>query len=385
MIGTFGVNVHVSWPGIAPYSNTAQVMSGMNYLGLDNMRDQMNGATTGIYNTLASNGFHFDLLYNQNDSLSGYISQVHNLEAAHPGSVLSLEGPNEVNSWAASAAVIQQNLYNAANADSLLANKPVYAATIAGLDQTAYSQLKIAGYADDGNVHIYYGGGMPSYGASPSNLTWSWDNYRASGGWDVPNKPAVVTETGSPTMPSSADGVDEATSAKQILNSLMDAAKSGTPMTYLYELVDLQPYWPSDNIQSHFGLFNADWSPKLSATAIHNFTTVLTDGGALNGAPGTLDYTIQGTPQWGGQMLLQEGDGTKDIVVWAEPDIWNTSTHTPIAAPNTPITIDLATAANVTIYDPMKGSTPVQSLGTTSHITFDVTDHPLIVEIKKRR
>jgi len=383
-IGTLGVNVHVSWPGWAPYSDTAKVISGMNYLGLDNMRDYMNSATTGIYNTLASNGLHFDLMYNPGDNLADYMSQVHNLEAAHPGAILSLEGPNEVNGMLAQATAMQKDLYTRANADPLLANKPVYAATIAGLDQGTYSQLQINGYADNGNVHIYYNGGQPSFGWSPSDPTYYWTNWLKSGTYDVPGKPVVVTETGSTTAVGSTsgmEGVDQATQAKQILNSFMDAAKSGTPMTYIYELAESQDRGPTDT-ESHFGLFAHDWSPKLSATAIHNFTTVLTDGGALNGAADTLDYTIQGTPQWGGQMLFQEGDGTKDIVVWNEPDIWNDSANTPIAAPNTPITIDLASAANVSIYDPMNGSAPVQSLGLTSHITFNVTDHPLIVEIK---
>ncbi|MDB5460832.1 MAG: hypothetical protein JWO72_2573, partial [Caulobacteraceae bacterium] len=377
-VGSLGVNVHVSWPGWAPYSNTAQVMSSMNYLGLNNMRDYMNSATTGIYNTLANNGFHFDLMYNENDNLSNYITQVHNLEAAHPGSVLSLEGPNEINSMLAQATAIQQNLYTQANADPLLANKPVYAATIAGLDQATYSQLQIAGYADNGNVHIYFNGGMPQFGLSPSNLTWSWDNWLKSGTYDVPGKPVVITETGASNTPTSPNGVDEPTQAKQILDALMDSAKSGVSMTYIYELADMQNLGATD-LNSNWGLFNYDWTPKLAATAIHNLTTTLTDGGALTGTPGTLDYTIQGVPQWGGQMLFQEGNGAKDIIVWAEPDIWNEATHTPIAAPNTPITIDLASAANVTIYDPLTGST--QALGTTSHITFNVTDHPVIVEV----
>jgi Ca2+-binding RTX toxin-like protein len=383
-IGTLGVNVHVSWPGWAPYSDTAKVVAGMNYLGLDNMRDYMNSATTGIYNTLANSGLHFDLMYNPSDNLSTYISQVHNLEAAHPGSVLSLEGPNEVNGMLSQATSMQQNLFSLANSDSLLANKPVYAASIAGLDQSVYSQLQINGSADDGNVHIYYNGGQPGFGWSTGDSTYYWTNWLKSGTYDVPGKPVVVTETGATTAVGATggiEGVDQATQAKQILNSFMDAAKSGTPMTYIYELAESHNDGATD-AESHFGLFGYDWSPKLAATAIHNFTTVLTDGGDLNGTAGTLDYTIQGTPTWGGQMLFQEGDGTKDIVVWNEPDIWDDANNKAIAAPNTPITIDLAKAANVSIYDPMSSSSPIQSLGTTSHITLNVTDHPLIIEIK---
>jgi hypothetical protein len=381
-VDSLGVNVHISWPGVAPYSDTARVVAAMRRLGLRNMRDQMNGATLPLYQSLAAQGFRFDLLYDRADPLADYMAQVRALEASHPGAVLSLEGPNEVNDWAAAAAGVQGALHRAAKADPLLAAKPVYAATIAGLDRAAYAKLAIAGAADDGNVHIYYGGGMPSYGASPGDLTWSWSNYLASGNWNAPDRPVVVTETGAPTMPSSNDGVDDYTQARQILDSVMDAAKAGTPMTYLYELVDLQPYWPSDNVQAHFGLFNADWTPKLAATGLHNLTTILTDGGPLSGPPGSLDYTIQGTPQWGGQLLFQEGDGTMDIVVWAEPDIWDTQGHSRLAAAETPVAVALASPARVAIYDPLQSATPIRVLGTTRQIALTVADHPLIVEVK---
>ena len=379
-IGSLGVSGHVSWGGQSPYGNTANVQSAMNYLGLHNMRDYWNPGTAAAFTTLANGGQHFDFMYDPSDSGSAanFVTGVHNFEAAHPGAVRSLEGPNEVNSYEATAVQEQKDLYTAAKADSLLASKPVYAASLSGNSASDYANLQIAGYADNGNVHIYYGGGQPAYGWSPSDPQWTWDNWMKTGQLDVPGKPTVVTETGANT---STAGVDEAVQGKQVLNSLMDAARAGTPATYLYELVDSHNNGPSDP-ESHFGLYSYDWTPKPAAVDVHNFTAILSDGGALSGTPGTLDYAIQGVPQWGGHHLFQEGDGTKDIVVWAEPDIWDQNTKTEIAAPNTPITIDLATAANVAIYDPLKGTAPVQSLGLTSHITFNVTDHPLIVEVK---
>ena len=38
-IGSLGVNLHVSWPNVQPYANTAAVMNAMNYLGIHNARD----------------------------------------------------------------------------------------------------------------------------------------------------------------------------------------------------------------------------------------------------------------------------------------------------------------------------------------------------------
>ena len=379
-VDRIGVNVHVSWPGVYPYADTAKVISAMNYLGLQNMRDYMNADTVGIYNKLADAGFHFDLMYNQRDNLAGYVTQVHNLEVAHPGSVLTLEGVNEINNNISSAIAWQKDIFTRVNADPVLANKPVIAPSLSGSDPAVYGQLQVGAYSDYGNIHEYWGNGQPAYGWSPSDSTWWWSTWVKDGQISVPGKPVAVTETGISTA-NAGGGVDPTVQAKEILNAVMDAAKNGAPFTYLYELASSQNAGPSDP-ESNFGLYNYDWTAKPAAVALHNFTSILTDGGDLSGPAGGLDYAIQGVPQWGGQMLFQEGDGSQDIVVWAEPDIWNEGSRTVVAAPNTPITIDLATAASVAIYDPMKGSTPVQVLGTTSHITFNVTDHPLIVEIK---
>ncbi|RAK60736.1 hypothetical protein DJ021_13420 [Phenylobacterium hankyongense] len=345
-----------------------------------------------MINTLMSQGIHFDLWTDKSD-MTTFLNQAHNLEVAHPGGVLAIEGPNEVDGWPVSwngqsgyagSDAYQKSLFSSVNADPVLANKPVYLLTVSGMTPSKYQAVgDMHASADYGNVHIYWGGGQPGYGWSPNDPTFYWSNYLKSAAIDAPGLPVVVTEAGATTAVGSTTitAVDQTTQAKQLLNMFMDAAKSGVAKTFIYELAESHNAGPTD-AESHFGLYNWDGTPKLAATAIHNFTTILTDGSASGAfATGTLDYAIQGVPQWGGQMLFQEGNGAKDIVVWAEPDIWNENTNTEIAAPNTPVTIDLATAANVTIYDPMKGTAPVQSLGTTSHITFNVTDHPLIVEV----
>jgi len=392
-IERLGVNVHLSYTS-TPYGDLSQVKRQLGYLGLPNIRDNVSNGPQEFMalSTLAGLGYKIDML--ANTSLSNFLTQARNLEAAHPGSVLAIEGLNEVNGWPPSyagltgvAAAIrhQKDLHASVKSDRLLNHVPVYNFTLADARPAAYRALgDLSAYADHGNFHDYYGGGQPAYGWSAGDSTFWWSSWQNTAQMPAPAKAVVVTETGATTAIKAKGyvGVDEATQAKQILNSLMDGAKYGNRAVFIYELVESVNNGPADR-ESHFGVFRWDGAPKPAATAIHNFIHILSDGGALTGTPGTLDYTIQGVPQWGGQMLYQEGDATMDIVVWAEPDIWNEGSRTPITAPNTPITIDLATAANVSIYDPMQSSTPVQSLGTTSHITFNVTDHPLIVEIRQ--
>ena len=149
-------------------------------------------------------------------------------------------------------------------------------------------------------------------------------------------------------------------------------------MTYIYELADSSNNGPTD-AQSNFGLFTWNGSAQPAAVAIHDLTSILGAGGPLAGTPGSLNYTISGVPQWGGQMLFEQGNGTYDIVVWAEPTIWNGTSE--VAAPNTPISITLGTAASVSIYDPMVGTSPVELLGTTSQVNVNVVDHPIIIQV----
>jgi hypothetical protein len=383
------VDAHTSYTN-TPYGNLTQVLSELNYLGVHNIRDNV-ANTTQEYNalgTLMSNGIKVDML--ANTDLTGFMNLAHNLEVAHPGGINAIEGLNEVDGWSpsykgltsyAAAAQFQKDLYTAVKSDSVLSGVAVYNTTVAGVADSQYLG-NLSAYADYGNAHIYYGGGQPGWGWSTYDSTYFWTSWLKSAQVDAPNKPVVVTETGASTAVGSPgyQSVDQPTAAKQILNSLMDSAKNGVSMTYIYELVDSQNNGATDP-QSHFGLFNWDGSATVAANAVHNFTSILTSHGALSSTPGSLDYTISGVPTWGGQQLFQQGDGTYDIVVWAEPTIWNTSTNQEVAAGNTPITINLANAASVKIYDPMTGSTATQSLGATSTVSFNVVDHPLIVEV----
>jgi hypothetical protein len=203
---------------------------------------------------------------------------------------------------------------------------------------------------------------------------------------NAPGRPLVLTEIGSSATPAWGGGVDEATQARQILNALMDAARTPTSATYIYELIDSRNKGPADE-QSHYGLFRWDGTPRPAATAVHNLTEILgvtaSPGGV--GAPVSPDYSIRGVPQWGGDLLFQRDDGAKLIAVWAEPDIWDEKTKAPIPPPRALVSIELAKAAHVAIYDPLQARAPVQTLGTASRVTLTITDHPLIVELTNPR
>jgi hypothetical protein len=388
-VGSLGVNTHVGWTK-TPYGNLQKVAAGAHYLGIHKLRDSVDALSYPGIDQLAGEGFTFDLW--SHPDLSTFMRQVDALTQAHPGFVAAIEGPNEVDGWPISynrlsgyraASAFQAALYAKVKADRLLRHAPVYNVTVSGLDAGKYKALgDLSGSTDYANVHVYYGGGQPSYGWSQADTTFHWKNWLAAGQIDAPGKPTVITETGASSAYLWGGGVDETTQAKQILNSLMVSAKSGVAATYFYELVESQR-GDATKSEAHYGLFRYDWTPKPAATALHNFTQILTNGSGSGGfTPGSLEYRVQGLPQTGQHFLFQERHGVYDLVVWAEPDVWNETTHTPIPSPAAQVTVSLGAPRMVAVYDPLKAATPQQSLGPVNRVTVSLTDHPIIIELK---
>ena len=390
-VSSIGVNTHVSWPNYYPYSDTAKVISSMDYLGVDNMRDYINSSSIGVYKQLATAGIKFDLLFNPVVGLDNYVGWAHTLLKHKPGSVIAFEGPNEVDNWPVSyggytgyqaAVETQKALFTKVNADTTLKDIPVYNLTLAGIDTHEYAALgNLAAYTDYANVHSYYQAGQQSWGYSLSDTKYTLQGYINSGQWSAPGRPTVITETGSTTSPGSAIGVSEEVQAKQILNSLMAAAKHNISATYIYELVEAHNAGPND-IESHYGLYRYDWTPKPAAHAIHNLTEILTTSSESAVGTAAPAYTVSGLPVTGSSLLFQEDNGSYDIVLWAEPDIWDQAAHKAITAPTSTVTVSLgATYAKVSVYEPLVSDKPLQTLYNVSKITTSVTDHPVIIEV----
>jgi hypothetical protein len=343
-----GVNTHVGRPN-SPYRDPAKVAAGASFLGLRNFRDGLNEDSRPAIEQLAARGFKFDLI--AHSDLDAFMGQVRALAQAHPGSVAAIEGPNEVDGWPIShrdlkgypaAAAFQTSLYQEARSDPSLQKVPVYNVTVSGTEPNKYDALgNLSKSADYANVHIYYGGGQPSYGWSLADQKFHWASWLAAGQRSAPGKPTVITEMGATVAPLTSRGVSEAVQAKQMLNALMNSARTGVAATYLYELVD-DPKDPAGlDPESHFGLFNNDWTPKLSAKALHNFTRVLSDQARASPADGAFSYAVTGLPPTGAHVLFEEQRGLHDIVIWAEPDIWDELKHTEIGAEAHPVTLIL--------------------------------------------
>ncbi|WEA27509.1 calcium-binding protein [Rhizobium binxianense] len=384
IIRSFGIDTHIDYTD-GKYSNVGEVVKALDYLGLDTVRDHApNSASDPNGQTHLGNaadaGVQFVFSAQREVDPATVAQRLHAFVEAHPGSVVGIEGPNEVNNWPvsyhglsgqAAALAYQKDLSAAVNADPLLKDIPV-------LGLTGYT---VASASDYTTIHTY---------AKDGDQPYSWLS-RESGVQRAadPGKPLAITETGYHTSLTADtnggwEGVNEAAQAKLLLNTLMDGAALGSKQTFLYELLDAYSDPQGTNQEKHFGLFHLDYSAKPAATAIHNLTEILADDGAQKASfsAGTLNYSIDGLPSSARSLLTEKSDGSYQIIIWNEPDIWNQSTDTAIQAATTGVKVNLGTSfGSVKVFDPLTGSTAIKSLSNVSSLTVGLVDHPVIIEV----
>jgi hypothetical protein len=389
---SIGVNVHMAYSWTA-YRDITLVERSLAYLGIVNVRDVYypKPVAQAAFQSMANLGYKFDfIIAPAEESISTFVSLVDSFNARNPGSVLAIEGPNEPNIWhvtynggsgLVNAAQYQRALYAAVRANANLNEIPVYNLSLGTSDARLFQQLgDLSEAANYANGHFYlHADRAPLLTA---NILWSLPQV------DAPGLPLVITETGYTTDSNNHyAGINEAGQAKYTLDSLLDFYKRGVSQTFLYELFDEISVGPSD-IQSHYGLFNSDGTPKLVATAIHNLITILSDPDASSSfTPGSLNYTVSNlTAPYASHLLLEKSNGTFDLVLWAEPQIWNPTTQTEIAAANNRVTVHFGQVqGNVRVFDPLLGSTPIATYFNVQQVMVDITDHPVIVEVVNGR
>lgn len=402
-LNSIGVCTHMAQGADIP----ANVGNMMAYTGIRNIREEPANSHVSIADMLAIHnkaGTRFVLVQSgPNDaSINTFITQSKQLQGG--GALLALEGPNEPNNWAVTyqgqtsvwnsnflpVANWQKNFYIQVKADSILKNYPVFHSSEAGGSEPNNVGLQFltipsgAGtlmpdgtqYADYANVHNYMT--HPSWPGLHDNQTW----LAASPGTDCPvdglygeygntwrnhytgytttqllTLPRVTTETGWST-----NSIGDTQQGKYYLSVYLDQFKRGWSYTFIYMLKD-------DPVQGTYGLYHTDYTPKQSATNLHNLTTILADTSS-NFTPGQVNYAIPNQPGTVHDLLLQKSNGTFELVVWDEK-----------VSGSDNITVNLgATYPTVNIYDPTVGTTATQVLANVSSVPLTLSDHPMILE-----
>jgi len=400
LVDTIGVNTHISWQDSgSAYANQTTIKDAIAYLGVHYVRDGVpyEGWTLPFYQQLFAAGVKFDLIVSADDfnSTGDFMASLNHASAlatASPGSVASIEGLNEINLWpvtykgqstGTNLAVghdVQALLYQQAQSLAALKGIPVLNLTVGGLTSQQASVLgDMSAIADYGVWHVYFGNGdQPN-----ANIVSGVQGAKLLD----PTEPVQITEsnyyTAVDAMEWGGGGVTQPIAARLVLNLLMDAARAGVARTFLYELLE-NNLSPSTTVEGSFGLFTKDGQPKASATAIHNLTAILADpaASAATFTPTPLEVSVSGLPDGEKQLLLQKASGHHQLVLWAEPDIWDQAIRQPISAPSVPVTITLGQPASaIEVYDPIVGTSATSSVQNAAAITVQVTDHPLIIDV----
>jgi hypothetical protein len=392
-LNTLGANTHISYTD-GGYDNLTNVAADLQYLGINQLRDAISDGTGGSaplssYVTLAQKGEHFTFFISTGSTagLQDQLSLIEQLNTTVPGSVTAVEGPNEINNFPITyngvsgiqgAIDLQQDIYTAVHANAALKGVSVdyFTGYNAGSVPVGPNPQTTSGLADFDTQHPY-----PTGGSAPLSAI---NRAQALGNESPPNGPAVYTETGYSTN-STTFGVSPDVQANYSLDLYMDAAQLGIAHTDLYQLMDAyQPGSPQGD--DGYGLFDPNNAPKPAATGIHDLTTILADTGADASTftpTAGVNFSVSGLPATGHDLSIQKSDGATDIVVWAEPPLWNQSDHTEVAAPTMNATVALgATYGVVKVFDPLAGTAAVQTLSNVSSVNLGLTDHPLIVEVE---
>ena len=330
---------------------------------------------------------------------------------AAAGALLAFEGNNEPNNWGVTyqgekgggkapswmaVAKLQSDMYAAVKADPDLKGYPVWSITENGAERDNFGMQFLTipqgadtlmppgtKFADYANVHNYiYHGNSPHLmdnktwnAADPSSackvdglygnygVTWA-KHFKGYSDTELLTLPRVTTETGCTINKEITEDIQ----GLNILSMYLDQFKRGYSYTSVYLLRDRT----DESGNQTFGLYRRDYTPRKAAIYLHNLTTILADKGTATNA-GKLDYSITNQPETVHDMLLQKSDGTMVLMVWDER-ISGTDN----------VTVKLGgTQGTVNLYDPTIGTEVTQSLRTVDVVNLTLSDHPIIIEIKK--
>jgi hypothetical protein len=350
-----------------------------------------------------------------NGNVAASLAEYETLAAA--GALLAAEGPNEPNNWHVTykgetssnktslpIARFQADLCAAVKADPKLAGIPVFHSSEAGgsePDNCGLQYLTIpkgAGclmpdgtrFADYANPHNYVCDHLK--GITEDNIAWNAEDPALKGKWDglyveyghtwwgkgfdghtpaqLVTLPRVTTETGWSTRAGAgghSDAISEEEQGKLFVNLFLDAFKRGWTYTFIYMLHDSRG-------QGAWGFVRDDYSPKASATYLHNLTAILADHWS-GFTPRKLNYSIADKSTTVHDLLIQKSNGTLELAIWGER-----------AKGSDDVAIRLGAAqASVKVYDPTVGATPLRTLANVSSVPLTLSDHALIVEIERPR
>jgi hypothetical protein len=383
-LSTLGVDIHIEYADTR-YDRVASVIAALDHCRIRLVRD---GAISSLapnadhYGALAAAGVSFCMLWGPRRPMADQIAQIDRFEAAHPGAVHAIEGPNEIKPDFAHDGLVgipaaqryMSELRARLAATRTLGRKPL-------VDLTSFGRF--ACDCDIANVHPY-----PKSAQPPGPLMRTvWRRWVGPDGV-MPGKPLYFTEFGyhtlveGPVKPGAWAGVDEETQAILLVDGWLSAAAARISRVYLYQLLDEVADLPGrPNLEHHFGLFRHDGTPKPAADAIRRLSLFLADP-----APGAATFTtaapqakIELDPSLAA-LVLQNSRGETFVCLWSEARIWSAADAAPLAIGGARARIRMPRAARLHLLDIVSGEAPAD-LGRSATADLHVGPHPVALRV----
>lgn len=326
--------------------------------------------------------------------------------------LIAVEGPNEPNNWEINykgeqgggakswmtVAKLQRDLYKMAKKESLLADVPVWSISENGaqtdnvglqflsVPETA-NTLMPAGteFADFANCHNYIC--HPSWPGLHDNQAWlssgvdkdvpvdglfgnygtTWRNkFQGYSADELEKLPRVTTETG--IAVGQDDVVTEELQARLFLDLYLSQYKRGWKYTAIYLLKGRA----DEPAHEAYAFYKLDYTPKKAAEYLHNFTEILSDNKDVE-SPGFLEYSLESDTSTVHDLLLRRSDGVFQLIVWGENFV----------SPAKQVGVIFRKRhKQIKVYNPILGTTPIDSFNDIDEVQLKVSNHPYILEIR---
>lgn len=395
-LDTFGVNVHLNYTDGA-YARLDQVEADIRYLGLVHVRTYGGSEIVPLesYARLAAAGLRFNLIASS-DRIDETVDFAARLNSRVPGSVVSVEGFNEINNWPVAygaaqgeeaARAAQAALYAKVKARAELKGVPVLYFT--GGAETH----DVSGMADCVNVHAYSNnalqprqfvqGALRQYRGAAAQLprfNTEFGTFTMPAGWPK-NKPYWANQT--------QLGVDEATQAKIVLNSFFEGVELGLARSYAYELLDQKRDPDGSQPEFHYGLFTLDHQPKASAKALHRLTAFLATSRS-NAFAGTVEAQLRNPHDAIGEVAIRREDGSLIVALWNRSEFWRWDQYSSGPSDPPPIVATLVAGGRrgriaASVFDPLTGTVRSLKVDRDGAADVKVPDYPVLVHLRARK
>lgn len=393
-LDSLGINVHVNYNDGA-YADLGKMADDLRYIGFRHIRTHAGGGPVPLasYVRLGNSGLRFNLIARTNNPADTTVNFAAALMKQAPGSVVSIEGFNEINNWPVTyrgetnenaAKAAQAELYSKVRGRAEFKGVPVLYFT----GGTAVSDL--SGMADIANVHAYN-----NNATQPGPwLTLAMRQFSGKAG----QVPRMNTEFGNFALPpgwpagkpwwgsATALGVDQDTQARIVLNGFVEGTARGFRRSFVYELLDEKPDPAMKHSEMNYGLFTFTHQPKMAARALHNLTGFLRE--PVSSRPGgTVSARVEESSGSIGWIGIRRKDGSLVLAIWNRSPLWrwNQQSSTPVksAMMSAPIRVTSnAAKVQAVLLDPLTGSRrPLEAI-TEGYFDLSVPNYPLLVWLK---